>query len=42
MAAIVADDIFNCIISNENDSIPYQMSQKYVPRSSIHNEPALV
>ena len=41
MAAILADDIFNCIFLNENDRIPIQISLKYVPRSSIHNKPAL-
>ena len=37
-----ADDIFNCILLNENDRIPIQISLKYVPRSPIENEPALV
>ena len=40
MAAILADDIFNCIFLNENDSIP--ISLKYVPRSPIDNKPVLV
>ena len=42
MAAISADDIFNCIFLNENDRIPTQISLKYVPRSPIDNKPALV
>ena len=42
MAAILADDIFNCISLNENDRIQIQISLKYVPRSLIDNKPALV
>ena len=42
MAAIVADDIFNCILMNENDRILIQISLKYVPRSPIDNKPAVV
>ena len=42
MALILADNIFNCIFLNENDRIPIQISQKYVPRSPIDNKPALV
>ena len=42
MAAILADDIFNCIFLNENDRILIQISVKYVPRSPIDNKPALV
>ena len=42
MAVIFADDIFNCILLNENDRIPIQISPKYVPRSPIDNEPAVV
>ena len=42
MAAIFADDIFNCIFLNENDRIPIQISLKYVPRSPTDNKPALV
>ena len=41
MAAILADDIFNCISLNENDRIPTQTSPKYVPRSLIDNNPPL-
>ena len=41
MAAIVAEDIFKCIILNENDIIPIQISLKFVPRSPIDNKPAL-
>ena len=42
MAAILADDTFNCIFLNESDKILIQVSLKYVPRSSIDNNPALV
>ena len=42
MAAILADDIFNCIFLNENDKIPIQISLKYVPRIPIDNKPTLV
>ena len=42
MAAILADDVFNCIFLIENDRIPIQISQKYVPRRPIENKPALV
>ena len=42
MAAIYADDIFNCNFLNENDRIPIQISLKYVPRSPIDNKPSLV
>ena len=42
MAAILADDIFNCIFSNENDRIPIQISLKYVSRSPIDNKPVFV
>ena len=42
MAAILADDIFNCIFLNENDRIPNQISLKYVTGSPIDNKPALV
>ena len=43
MAAISADNIFNCIFLNENDRIPIQISMKYVPSgSSINHKPALV
>ena len=42
MAAILADNIFNCIFLNENDRIPIQLSLKYVLRSPIDNKPALV
>ena len=42
MAPIMSDDIFNYIFVNENDSIPIQISLKYVPRSPIDNKPALV
>ena len=42
MAAILADDIFNCIFLNENDRILIQISLKYVPRSPIGNKSALI
>ena len=42
MAAILADNIFNYIFGNENDSIPIQTSLKFVLRSPIDNKPALV
>ena len=42
MAAILADDILNCIFLNENDRILIQISLKYVPRSPIDNKPVLV
>ena len=38
----LADDIFKCIFLNENDRTQIQLSMKYVPRSPINNEPALV
>ena len=38
MAATLADDIFDCIILNENDTILIQISLKYVPRSPIDNK----
>ena len=42
MAANLAEDIFNCIFSNENDRIPIQMSLKYVSRSAVYSKSALV
>ena len=42
MAAILAEDIFNCIFLNENDTILIQISLKYVPMSPIDNKSALV
>ena len=42
MAANLADDIFECILVNENDRIPIQISLKFVPRSPIYNMGALV
>ena len=42
MAAILADDIFKYIFWNENESIPIQISLKFVLRNPIDNEPALV
>ena len=42
MAAILANDIFNCILLNENVRIPIQISLKIVPRSPTDNKPLLV
>ena len=42
MAAILADDIFKCILLNENYIIPIQISLKFVPRSPIDNKSSLV
>ena len=42
MAAILSDDIFNCIFVYENDRILIQVSLKFVPTSPIDNNPALV
>ena len=42
MAAILADDIFQCIFLNEDDKILIQISLKLIPRSPIDNKPALV
>ena len=40
MAAILADNIFKCIILNENDRIRIWISLKFVPASPIDNNPA--
>ena len=37
-----ADDIFKCIIVNENLWIPITISLKFVPKGPINNIPALV
>ena len=42
MAAISADNIFNCIFLNENDRILIQISLKYISRSPIDNKATLV
>ena len=42
MAKILADNIFNCIFSNENDKIPIPISLKFVPDGPIDNNQALV
>ena len=42
MAVILADNIFKCIFSNENDRIQIQIWLKLVPSSPIGNKPALV
>ena len=41
MAAILADDIFKCILSNENDKITNQISLKLFARGPTDNKPAL-
>ena len=42
MAAVLADDIFNCIFLNENDKVPIQISLKLVPGGPIDDKPAMV
>ena len=42
MATILAGGILDCILFNVNDRIPIQISIKYVSRSPIDHEPALV
>ena len=42
MDSILADDNFKCIFVNENGRIPIRISLKFVPRSPIENNPALV
>ena len=42
MAAILADNIFKWIFVNENGRILIQISRKFVPRSPVDNNPALV
>ena len=42
MAAILADGYFKCIFLNENDRILIKTLLKFIPRSPIHNKPALV
>ena len=37
-----ADDIFKCILLNENVWIPIKISLKFVPKGPINNNPALV
>ena len=37
-----ADDIFKCILLNENVCIPINISLKFVPKGPINNIPALV
>ena len=37
-----ADDIFKCIVVNENIWIPIKISLKFVPKGSINNIPVLV
>ena len=33
---------FKCILLNENDRVPIQISLKFVPRSPVDNQPAFV
>ena len=42
MAAILADDIFNCIFLNEKFCISIEISMKFVPKGPIDNNQALV
>ena len=42
MVGNLADDIFECILLNENDRIPIQMSLMFFPSSPIDNKPMLV
>ena len=42
MAAILADDNFECVFFYENDRIPIRISLKFVPRRPIDNMPALL
>ena len=42
MAAILADDIFKCIFLNEKFCRLIKISLKFVPKSPIDNNPALV
>ena len=42
MAAILADDIFRCIFTNEKFYIFIKISLKFVPKGPIDKNPALV
>ena len=42
MAAIFADDVFNCIFLNATVRISIKISMKFVPTGPINNIPALV
>ena len=42
MTANFAEDIFKCILLNENDKIAIQISMKFVPMGTIDNMPAMV
>ena len=42
LAAILTDDIFKCIFLNESYIIPNHISLKFIPRSLIDSNPALV
>ena len=41
MAAILADDIFKCLVFNENDRIPIKISLKFASWRPIDNKAAL-
>ena len=42
LAAILADDIFKCLLLNENNRIMIHILLKFVLRSPIDNKPAFV
>ena len=42
MAAILADDMFNCIFLNENFHTSIQISLKFVFKGPMNNNQALV
>ena len=42
MAAIYADDVFNCIFLNEKFCLSIKISLKFVPKGLIDNIPAFV
>ena len=42
MAAILADNIFECIFLNEKFCILIKISVKFIPKGSIDNNPVLV
>ena len=42
MATILADNIFKCVLMDENDRILIKISLKFVVRSPLDNKPALV
>ena len=42
MAAIIADDIFECVFKNETLCISIRISLKFVPKGPIDNKSALM